>query len=330
MRRRIAEVQLFLVTIVPLIVVIPALSQQQKSAHVIGWLWYGSAPAGALPSIESSIIDGLRDLGYVEGKNLKLEYRFAKGRSEHLYGLASDLVRHRVDVIIALGGDLTAAAKKATPSIPVVMGVSEDPVSASLIASLARPGENVTGVSFISDELAGKRIELLKEINPKLSRVTVLWNPLHFDNELREIQNVARALDLKIHAIGVQRLDEWDNALAGLAKEPPQGVVVVPSRLTSIARSQIAATAIKLRIPVVSGWREFAEAGATASYGPDRTVMGRRMAHYIDRILKGAKPADLPVERPTKFEFVINLQTANQIGVTIPQRVLARADRVIR
>ena len=330
MRRRIAALQLFIVIIELLIVVVPALAQQQKPVRVIGWLWYGSSPAGALPSIESAIIEGLRELGYSEGRNLKLEHRFAKGRPEHLSELAQDLARQNVDVIVALGGDLTAAVKKATATIPIVMGSSEDPVRASLVASLARPGGNVTGVTFLSNELAGKRVELLKEIDSKISRLAVLWNPAHYDEEFTEIQNVARALDIKVQSLGLQRLNELDNTLAALTKEPPQAVVVVPSRLTSVARSQIAATAIKLRIPVISGWREFAEGGATASYGPDRTVMARRMAHYIDRVLKGAKPADLPVERPTKFEFVINLQTANQIGVTIPQRVLARADRVIR
>ena len=188
----------------------------------------------------------------------------------------------------------------------------------------------MTGVTFISDELAGKRVELLKEINPKLSRISVLWNPRHVDNEFKEIQTVARALDVKIQSLGMQRLDELENGLASMANEPSQGLVVIPSRLTSLSRSQIAATASKLRIPMISGWREFAEAGAIASYGPDRAAMARRIAHYIDRILKGAKPADLPVERPTKFELLVNLKTAKQIGLTIPPNVLARADQVIR
>ena len=309
---------------------IPAVAQQRKSASSVGWLWYGGSPAGSLPTLESAVIDGLHELGYIKGKNLTLEHRFAQGRFERLSELAGSLVQQRVDVIVALGGDLTAAAKKATTTIPIVMGSSEDPVRASLVDSLARPGGNVTGVTFLSEELAGKRLEILKEINPKLSRIAVVWNPGHFDDEFREIQSVAQRLGVQIQSLRMQRLDASEGTLADLAKEPPQALVVIPSRLTSITRSQLAATASKLRIPMISGWREFAEAGATASYGPDRVVMARRMAYYIDRILKGAKPADLPVERPTTFELVINLKAAKSIGLTIPPNVLARADRVIR
>ena len=307
-----------------------AAAQQRKTVSTVGWLWYGAAPNGSLPTLESAVVDGLRELGYVEDKNLRLEYRYAQGRPEALADLARQLTAQNVDLILALGGDVVAAAKKATATIPIVMGVSEDPVRAMLVDSLARPGGNVTGVSFLSDELAGKRVEILEEIDPKLSRIKVLLNPAHFDDELRIIQKVAEKLNIQIQPLSLQRMDALETVLGTLSKDPPEALVVIPSRLTSVARVQIASTATKLRIPMISGWREFAEAGATASYGPDRVVMARRLAYYIDRILKGAKATDLPVELPAKFELVINLKTAKQIGLTIPPNVLARADRVIR
>jgi putative tryptophan/tyrosine transport system substrate-binding protein len=306
----------------------PAVAQQRKTISTLGWIWYGASPS--VSTLESAVIDGLRELGYVEGKNLKLEHRFAHGKHEQFLELAGSLAAQKVDVILTIGGDITAAAKKATANTPIVMGVSEDPVRASLVASLARPGGNITGVSFLSNELAGKRVEFLKEISPKLSRIAVLWNPAHFDEEFKEIQNVAHTLGVQIQSLRMQRLDAMEGALTSLGKESAQALVVIPSRLTSISRSEIGAAAIKLRIPMISGWREFAEAGAVVSYGPDRTSMARRLAYYIDRILKGAKSADLPVEQPSKFELVINLKTANQIGLSIPSNVLVRADQVIR
>ena len=304
--------------------------QPGKSPVRVGWLWYGSAPAGQLPSIETAIVDGLRELGYVEGKTIVFEHRFANGRPEKLPELAADLVQHKVDLMIGIGGDIAAAAKKATGKIPIVVGTSGDPVRDSIISSLARPGGNITGVTFVMDELAGKRVQLLKEINPNLSRLGVLWNPAHADNELSEIQNAAEAFNVKLRLFKVERMEDFDNVLSGMSKETFDALIVVPSRLTSLRMQQIAGVALKSRIPMASGWREFAEAGGLLSYGPDRAQMARRIAYYVDRILKGSKPADLPVERPTKFEFVINLKTAQQIGLTIPQSVLFRATRVIK
>jgi ABC-type uncharacterized transport system substrate-binding protein len=308
-----------------------AMAQQPgKSPARVGWLWYGSAPAGPLPSIETTIMDGLRELGYVEGKTIVFEHRFADGRPERLPELAADLVRQKIDLLIGLGGDIAAAAKKATGKIPIVVGTSDDPVRASLISSLARPGGNITGVTFVMDELAGKRVQLLKEINPMLSSAGVLWNPAHADDELKEIQSVAEAFNVKLRLFRVERMDEFDNALSAMKKETIDALIVVPSRLTSLRRLQIAGFALKSRIPMASGWREFAEAGGLLSYGPNRALIARRIAYYIDKILKGAKPADLPVETPTKFELVINLKTAQQIDLTIPQSVLYRADKVIK
>lgn len=318
-------------SITMLAVFLPAEAQPQgKSPARIGWLWYGSAPAGPLASIETAIVDGLQELGYVNGKTILFENRFADGRPEKLPELAAALVQQKVDVIIGLGGDIAVAAKKATRTVPIVVGTSDDPVRASIVSSLARPGGNVTGVTFVMDELAGKRIQLLKEINPKLSSSGVLWNPAHADNELSEIQIAAKEFNVKLRLFKVDRMDEFDNALSAMKKERFDALIVVPSRLTSLRRPQLAGFALKSRIPMASGWREFAEAGGLLSYGPDRAHIARRIAYYVDKILKGAKPADLPVETPTKFELVINLQTAREIGLTIPQSVLFRADTVIR
>jgi putative ABC transport system substrate-binding protein len=303
---------------------------QAKSPAHVGWLWYGAATAGPLPSIETAIVDGLRELGYVDGKTMVLEHRFADGRLEKIPELVADLVQQKVDVIIGLGGDVAAAAKKATRTVPIVVGTSDDPVRASIISSLARPGGNITGVTFVMDELAGKRIQLLKEINPKLSTSGVLWNPAHADNELKEIQITAKKFNVQLKLFKVDRMDEFDSALSAMTKQKFDALIVVPSRLTSLRRSQLAGFALKTRIPMASGWREFTEAGGLLSYGPDRVQIARRIAYYVDRILKGAKPADLPVETPSKFELVINLKTAQEIGLTIPQSVLYRADKVIK
>jgi len=304
--------------------------QQSKAPPRIGWLWYGSAPSGALPGIETAIIDGLKELGYVEGKSIHFENRFAEGRPEELPRLARELAQQKIDVIIALGGDVAAAAKKATAKIPIVIGTSDDPVRASLVSSLARPGGNITGVTFVMDELAGKRVQLLKEIYAKLERVGVLWNPAHADSEFNEIQKVAVAFNVKTYSFKAERPGEFDGALAAIQKENLDALIVVPSRLTILRLPQIAGFVLKSRMPMASGWREFAEAGGLFSYGPDRRHIARRIAHDIDKILKGAKPADLPVETPTKFELVINLKTAQNIGAVIPQSVLYRADKVIR
>jgi putative tryptophan/tyrosine transport system substrate-binding protein len=304
--------------------------RQGKPPARAGWIWYGSAPAGPLPSLETAIVDGLQELSYVDGKTIMFEHRFAEGRPERLPELAAALVREKVDVIIVLGGDIAAASKRATRTVPIVMGTSDDPVRASIISSLARPGGNITGVTFVMDELAGKRIQLLKEINPKLSSSGVLWNPAHADDELREIQITAKEFNVQLKLFKLERMDEFNNALSAMKKEKFDALIVIPSRLTSLRRSQLAGFALKSHVPMASGWREFAEAGGLLSYGPNRAAIARRIAHYVDRILKGAKPADLPVETPTKFELVINLKTAQEIGLMIPQSVLYRADAVIR
>ena len=309
----------------------PLAGQAQQPAKVprIGWLVYGSPSPETSLVLDEGLRQGLRDLGYVEGKNFAFEYRYAEGRPERLPGLAADLVRLKVALIIA-PGDMALVAKKATGTIPIVMMSSNDPVRAGYVASLARPGGNVTGVTFIFDELAGKRLELLKEAVPAISRVAVLWNPTHVDNEFLEMQAAARALGIQLQSLELRAPSELDGAFQAASRGRAEALTVAPSRLTAFLRTRIVEFAAKSRLPVISGWREFAEAGALLTYGPNRGEGARRAAAYIDKILKGAKPADLPVEQPTRFELVVNLKTAKALGLTMPQSILIRADQVIQ
>ena len=310
----------------------PFVADAQQPAKVprIGWLMYGSRPSGSLPALEETVLQGLRELGYVEGKNIAIEYRYAEGRPERLPDLAAERVRLKVDLIFVLGGDVSQVAKKATGTIPIVMGTSEDPVRAGLVASLPRPGGNITGVTWIFDEMAGKRLEMLKEAIPGISRVAALWNPIHADNEFGEMRDSSRALGMQLQSLELRNAGELDGAFQAASKGRAEALVVVPSRLTAFLRGRILDLAAKSRLPVISGWREFAEAGGLLTYGPNRIEGSRRVAAYLDKILKGAKPADLPVEQPTRFELVINLKTAKTLGLTIPQSLLIGADQVIQ
>jgi putative tryptophan/tyrosine transport system substrate-binding protein len=273
---------------------------------------------------------GLRELGYVEGENLVMEHHFAGGRPQRLPELATELVSSNPDVIVALGGDVVPFAQKSTKTIPIVMWVSNDPVKAGFVASLARPGGNITGVTLILDELAGKRLALLKEVISQIYRVAVLWNPDHADPEFKEIQREAKALDVRIQSLEVRRGEDFDSQFQNLAKGHPEAIIIVSSRLMQDNRRHILEFAAKQRLPVIGDWGRWTHDGALLSYGPDTTKLAARMATYVDKILKGAKAGDLPIERPSKFELVINLKTAKQIGLTIPANVLARADRVIK
>jgi putative ABC transport system substrate-binding protein len=274
---------------------------------------------------------GLRDLGYIEGENIVVERRYAMGNREKLPELAAELVGLKVDVIIAFG-PVTPFAAKSVKTIPVVMGYSGDPVDAGIVASLARPGGNVTGMSFFAAVLAGKRVELLKETVSKVSRVAILANPGHAGEqlELKETQAAARALDVALQYLTVRVPDDFNEAFRLMAKERAEAVSAFPDALTMAHRKEIAESSVKNRMLSMSGWSEFAEAGGLMTYGPNLFESFRRIATYVDKILKGTKPEDLPVEQPTKFELVINLKTAKQIGLTIPPNVLARADKVIR
>ena len=308
-------------------------AQQPKKVPLIGWLSNGD-PATDSARVEAIRL-ALRELGYIEGQNIAFEYRYSEGKRDRLPQLTAELVRLKVDIILAAGGDfLIQAAMKATKTIPIVMvGAGSDPVEAGLIESLARPGGNVTGLTNLGRELGGKRLELLKEAVPKLVRVAVLYEPASPPSviELKEyLPAAARALRLTIQPWELRAVDDFDRVFAGLKKQHPEGLYVIGSALMNANRKRIAGLALKSRLPSMYQSREAVDAGGLMSYGADQAESYRRVAYYIDRILKGAKPADLPVEQPTKFEFVINLKTAKQIGLTIPPEVLARANRLIK
>jgi putative ABC transport system substrate-binding protein len=278
----------------------------------------------------------LRELGYIEGQNIAIEYRYAEGKNDRQPELAAELVRLKVDIIVAAGGDtVIRSAINATKTIPIVMmGQGSDPVRAGFIQNLARPGGNVTGRTGLARELAAKRLELLKEAVPKLSRVAVFYDPSRGEpsREVKEDLPVAgRALKLTVQPWEVRDADGLEQVFAALGKERPDGLyVAITGELMNANRKRIADFALKSRLPSVDNNSAYVDAGGLMSYGADVTDSYRRVAYYVDRILKGAKPADLPVERPTKFELVINLKTAKQIGLTIPPTVLARADKVIK
>jgi putative ABC transport system substrate-binding protein len=275
---------------------------------------------------------GLRELGYVEGQSIVIEYRFAEGRPERLPTLAAELVRLKMSVIVATSSPAPEAAKQATRTIPIVFAVVGNPVAAGLVTSVARPGGNLTGLSTMGSEVVGKQLELLKEIVPKVSRVAVLRNPNNVSSPavLREAEGAARTLGVQLHIVHASTPDEIDAAFAAMRNQHVGGVLVGRDALFREQRTKIAALAVKSRLPAVYGIREGAEAGGLMAYGASVTLMYRRAAVYVDKILKGAKPADLPVEQPTKFELVINLKTAKALGMTIPQSLLQRADEVIQ
>jgi putative tryptophan/tyrosine transport system substrate-binding protein len=319
----------WLLITVLLITAPPAEAQQPAKVPRIGYL------TGASPSTISSRIEafrkGLQELGYVEGKNIIIEWRYAEGKLEHLPSLAAELVRLKVDVIVTGGPGATRPAKEATVTIPIVMAQDSDPVGNGFVASLARPGGNITGLSVLSPELSGKRLELLKEVLPKLSRVAVLGGDDPGTTQaLRETELAALPLGVQIQYLQIGDPKTIERAFRTASKERADAALLLTTVVATSQRRQFADLAIKNRLPVTYYRREFVEDGGLMSYGVSYTDMDRRAATYVDKILKGAKPADLPVEQPTKFELVINLKTAKQIGLTIPPNVLARADKVIR
>jgi putative ABC transport system substrate-binding protein len=272
---------------------------------------------------------GLRDLGYVEGKNLALEYHYAEGRPERIRELGPQAVALKPDVIVTLGGDMVATVKDATSTIPVVMLTSQDPVESGVVASFARPGGNLTGVAFVSEETVAKRLQFLKEAVPSVKRVGVLWNPNHFDGEYRVAAAAARQLGIEALSLEARSLAELDAALEAAIRGRAEALMVVSSRFMNGHRAPILDFAAKHRLPVVSGWGPWARAGSLISYGPDLNVLARRTAFYVDRILKGARPAELPVEQPNKFELVINAKTAKTLGLVVPASLLGRADHIV-
>jgi putative ABC transport system substrate-binding protein len=309
----------------------PAGAQQPKKIAKIGYL-LPSTPAAAAHLLEA-FRQGLRELGYVEGKTFVLELRHGEAKAERLPDLARELVGLKVDVIVTATDVAIAAVKRETQTIPIVMAISSDPVGTGFVASLARPGGNITGLSSISPELSGKRLELLREVVPGLSRVAFLWNPDVRGAVLdyKETEGAATSLRLQLQSVEVVRADDFDRAFSAVTKERAQALIMPAANPVGFAkRGQIASFAQKNRLPSMFAQKEYVDAGGLMSYGPSTPDMHRRAATFVDKILKGAKPSDLPVEQPMKFELVINLKTAKQIGLTIPPNVLARADTVIK
>jgi putative ABC transport system substrate-binding protein len=310
---------------------VPAEAQQTKKIAKIGLL-APSTPAAAAHLVEA-FRQGLRELGYVEGKTFVLELRYGEARADRLPEIARELVGLKVDVIVTATDVAIAAVKRETQTITIVMANSTDPVGTGFVASLARPGGNITGLSSISPELSGKRLELLREVVPGLSRVAFIWNPDVRGAVLdyKETEGAASSLHLQLQSVEVVRAEDFDRAFSAITKDRAQALIMPAANPLAFAnRGQIASFAQKNRLPSMYAQREYVDAGGLMSYGPSTTDLWRRAATYVDKILKGTKPADLPVEQPIKFEFVINLKAAKQIGLTIPPNVLARADRVIR
>jgi len=311
----------------------PAQAQQLHNVPRIGWLSPSSASLEPTPSRLKSFRLGLADFGYVEGKNVAMEYRYAEGKLDRLPNLAAELVRLKVDVIVTTGTESTWAAKNATQTIPIVIGVGTDPVGSGLVASLARPGGNITGLSAsVGLQVLGKRIELLKEAVPPVQSVFALWHQSipGLEATRKEMDDAARALRVKVQLREVKDSNDLRRAFSSIGGGQTRGLITLLGAFTRNNLKRIAELAMKNRLPAMGGDTQFVEAGGLMSYGAGSIDGFRRAAYFVDKILKGTKPADLPVEQPMKFEFVINLKTAKQIDVTIAPNVLARADRVIR
>jgi putative ABC transport system substrate-binding protein len=306
-------------------------AQQTTKVPRIGYLT-GATPVGQAARVEA-FRQGLRELGYIEGKNIVVEYRYAEEKLDRLPALATELVRLKVDVIVTGGSGNTRAAKEATNTIPIVMAQDSDPVGNGFVASLARPGGNITGLATLAPEIGGKQLELLKEIVPKLSRVAVLGAASTTPGTIqqrREIELAAGAFKVQLQYLDVLGLKDIETAFQAASKGRANGVLVLRGTVLGSEGTHISEFAVKNRLPAIYGTRRSVEAGGLMSYGVNTTDLDRRAATYVDKILKGSRPADLPVEQPKKFEFVINLKAAKQIGLTIPPNVLVRADKVIK
>lgn len=297
-----------------------------KSVRHLGVLLYSSPKEDPQANV---LQQGLRDLGYIDGQNILIEYRFAEGKPERLSSLAADLVRLKPDVLFPIGGDVAPFVRDATHTIPIVFVMSADPLQLGLVASLARPGGNATGFTFLQDELASKRLELLKEVAPRISRVAFLSNPDHPDNELRVAQRTATALGVDLHPIEMRGPGDLDGALQAIKQGPVDAVYVVASRQTVASIPRIVNFATKNELPLAGGWGAWTQAGGLLSYGPNVGEVVRNAATYVDKIFKGAAPGDLPVQQPTRFELIINLRTARTLGLSISESLLLRADKVI-
>jgi putative tryptophan/tyrosine transport system substrate-binding protein len=324
-----AGVSSILIAVTLLAVAVIAEAQQPAKIPRIGY--FGGVSLSANTHRQEAFRQGLRDLGYVEGKNIVIEWRSANEKLDRLPALVAELLRLKVDIIVTGGPSATRAAKEATSTIPIVIANDPDPVASGIVASLARPGGNITGLSNFALELNGKRLEILREIVPKLSRVAVLSSSTSPGVEqVRELELAAKAFAVKLQFLGVQSAQDVGTAFRAASKGQAQALLALGSSILVSQRSQIIDLAVKNRLPTIFPEGRYVEAGGLMYYGVNILDLDRRAAIYVDKILKGAKPADLPVEQPTKFEFIINLKAAKQIGLTIPPNVLARADKVIK
>ena len=303
-------------------------AQQSAKSHRIGVL-IGSSESFVAPYI-ATFRQALRALGYVEGGNIAIEYRYADGDYNRLPALAADLIRRKVDIVVTEGTPPTRAARQATTTIPIVMTVTGDPVAAGLVTNLARPGGNLTGASFFFPEMAAKRVQLLKEVIPTLSRVTVVWNPSNAVHGpvVTSVEEAAKALGVAVQHVKIQVPADVDDALLAISRGR-DSLVVLEDAMINVCSTQIADTAAKHRLPTIFGLTTFVEAGGLMAYGPSRPELWRRAATFVDKILRGAKPGDLPVEQPVRFDLAINVRTAERLRLTIPAAVLVRADQII-
>ena len=305
----------------------PRTARAQKSLPRIGWLVYGGATLGP---IDRSLKDALAQTGLVDGRNIEIVFRYANGKPDQLAGLASELVAQKPDLLIAIGGDVIKPLFEASKGgIPIVGGVSDNPMRAGIALSLARPSKNFTGVTYLTDEMAAKRMELLKEVAPNARRVAVIFNPQHFDDEVTFARRGAESIGIELTTHPINSVADLDAALLATSAGGADSLFIISSRLTGVVAGRIAQYGQERRLPVIASWREFVDSGALLSYGPSWVFEAKRLAGYVQKVLNGAKPADLPIEQPVKFELVINLKTARALGLNVLRPLLDRADEVV-
>src|SRR4051812_9107859 len=305
----------------------PLAAHAQKSLPRIGWLVFGDAKFGP---IDQSLKDALAQAGLLDGRNIEIIVRYANGMPDRLAELAAELVAQRPNLLLAVGGDVIKPLFEASKgSIPVIGGVSDSPMRTGIAESLARPGKNFTGITFLTDEMAAKRIELLKEVAPNARRVAVIFNPQHFDDEVTFARRGAESLGIELTTHPINSIADLGAVFQGVSASGADSLLVISSRLTGIVAAKIAQHGQERHLPVIASWREFVTSGALLSYGPSRIFEAKRLVGYVQKVLNGAKPSDLPIEQPVKFELVINLKTARAIGLAVPTTLLAQADEVI-
>ena len=305
----------------------PLAARAQKSLPRIGWLVYGGVTLGP---IDQSLKDALAQVGLVDGRNIEIVFRYANGEMDQLARLADELVAQKPDLLLAVGGDAIKPLFEASKGgIPIVGGVSDSPMRAGIAVSLARPSKNFTGITFLTDEMAAKRMEFLKEVAPNARRVAVIFNPQHFDDEVTFARRGAESLGIELTTHPINRAADLEAALLAASAGGTDGLFIISSRLTGLVAAKIAQHGQEHRLPVIASWREFAASGALLTYGPSRVFEAKRLVGYVQKVLSGAKPADLPIEQPVKFELVINLKTAKALGLNVPLPLLDRADELI-